>query len=38
MDKAGIRAAALESGGVILLGKAAVLERARSLKISLLGF
>ncbi|HEY5078671.1 MAG TPA: UDP-2,3-diacylglucosamine diphosphatase LpxI, partial [Opitutaceae bacterium] len=38
MDKAGIRAAALESGGVILLGKAAVLERARALGISLLGF
>jgi UDP-2,3-diacylglucosamine hydrolase len=38
MSGAGIRAAALESGGVILLDKAAVLEKARSLKISLLGF
>lgn len=38
MDRAGIRAAALEAGGVILLDKAAVLERARSLRISLLGF
>jgi DUF1009 family protein len=38
MAGAGIRAAALESGGVILLGKPAVLEKARALKISLLGF
>jgi len=38
MDGAGIRAAALEAGGVILLDKAAVLERARAMDISLLGF
>lgn len=38
MRDAGLRAAALESGGVILLDKAAVLEKARSWKISLLGF
>jgi len=38
MDAAGIRAAALEAGGVILLDKAAVLAKARSLGISLLGF
>jgi len=38
MRDAGLGAAALESGGVILLDKAAVLEKARSLKISILGF
>jgi UDP-2,3-diacylglucosamine hydrolase len=38
MDAAGIRAAALEAGGVILLDKAAVLAKARTLGISLLGF
>ena len=38
MREAGLHAAALESGGVILLDKAAVLEKARSWKISLLGF
>jgi len=38
MDAAGLRAAALEAGGVILLDKGAVIERARKLKISLLGF
>ena len=38
MRDAGIRAAALESGGVILLDKAAVLERARGWRIGLLGF
>ncbi len=38
MHESGLRAAALESGGVILLDKLAVLEKARSWKISLLGF
>jgi DUF1009 family protein len=38
MRDSGLRAAALESGGVILLDKPAVLEKARSWKISLLGF
>jgi hypothetical protein len=38
MRESGLRAAALESGGVILLDKPAVLEKARSWKISLLGF
>jgi DUF1009 family protein len=38
MRDAGFHAAALESGGVILLDRAAVLEKARSWKISLLGF
>jgi DUF1009 family protein len=38
MHGAGLHAAALESGGVILLDKPAVLEKARSWKISLLGF
>ena len=38
MHESGLRAAALESGGVILLDKPAVLEKARSWKISLLGF
>jgi hypothetical protein len=38
MRDAGLHAAALESGGVILLDKEAVLDKARSWKISLLGF
>ena len=38
MRESGLRAAALESGGVILLDKPAVLEKARGWKISLLGF
>jgi hypothetical protein len=38
MRDAGLHAAALEAGGVILLDRAAVLEKARSWKISLLGF
>jgi DUF1009 family protein len=38
MRDAGLRAAALEAGGVILLDKPAVLEKARAWKISLLGF
>ncbi|HEY1764992.1 MAG TPA: UDP-2,3-diacylglucosamine diphosphatase LpxI [Opitutaceae bacterium] len=38
MREAGLRAAALEAGGVILLDKPAVLEKARSWKIDLLGF
>ena len=38
MGGAGIRAAALEAGGVIMLEKASVIESARSLGISLLGF
>ena len=38
MRDSGIRAAALEANGVILLGKAAVLERAREWRIALLGF
>jgi UDP-2,3-diacylglucosamine hydrolase len=38
MRDSGLRAAALEAGGVILLDKPAVLEKARSWKISLLGF
>jgi DUF1009 family protein len=38
MRDSGLRAAALEAGGVILLDKPAVIERARSWKISLLGF
>jgi DUF1009 family protein len=38
MRDSGLRAAALESGGVIILDRAAVLEKARSWKISLLGF
>lgn len=38
MDAAGIRCAALEAGGVILLDKPAVLRRARELGIHLLGF
>jgi hypothetical protein len=38
MNAAGLRAAALEAGGVILLDRPAVIERARSWKISLLGF
>ena len=38
MRESGLRAAALESGGVLLLDKPAVLEKARGWKISLLGF
>jgi DUF1009 family protein len=38
MREAGIHAAALKSMGVIILDKEAVLEKARSWKISLLGF
>jgi hypothetical protein len=38
MREAGLRAAALEAGGVIMLDKPAVIEKARSWKISLLGF
>jgi DUF1009 family protein len=38
MHAAGLNAAALEAGGVIMLDKPAVLEKARSWKISLLGF
>jgi len=38
MRGAGLHAAALESGGVLILDKAAVLEKARSWKISILGF
>jgi DUF1009 family protein len=38
MRDSGLRAAALEAGGVILLDKPAVLEKARAWKISLLGF
>jgi len=38
MDAAGIRAAALEAGKVIILDKPAVLARARVLGISLLGY
>jgi len=38
MYSAGIRAAALEAGGVIILEKTLVIERARSLGISILGF
>lgn len=38
LDTSGVKAAALEAGGVIMLDKPAVLERARSLGISILGF
>ena len=38
MHAAGLKAAALEVGGVILLDKPAVLAQARSWKISLFGF
>ena len=38
MHEAGLHAAALESRGVLLLDKAAVLEKARAWKISILGF
>ena len=38
MRDSGILAAALESGGVILLGKAAVLAKARDWGIALRGF
>jgi hypothetical protein len=38
MQGAGLHAAALESGGVLILDKEAVLEKARSLKISIMGF
>jgi len=38
MNESGIRAAALEAGGVIVLDKPAVLERARACGIAILGF
>jgi DUF1009 family protein len=38
MRESGLRAAALEARGVILLDKPAVLEKARSWGIALLGF
>jgi UDP-2,3-diacylglucosamine hydrolase len=38
MHAAGLRAAALEAGGVILLDRPAVVEKAKGWKISLLGF
>jgi len=38
MDGAGIRTAALESGGVLMLDKEELLQQARSLNISLYGF
>jgi hypothetical protein len=38
MRDSGLHAAALESGGVLILDRATVLEKARSWKISLLGF
>ncbi len=38
MREAGLRCAALEAGGVILLDKPAVLEQAKAHRISLLGF
>jgi hypothetical protein len=38
MRDAGLNAAALEAGGVLILDKPAVLEKARAWKISLLGF
>jgi DUF1009 family protein len=38
MRDAGLHSAALESGGVIVLDKEAVLEKARSWKISIMGF
>ena len=38
MHAAGIRTAALESGGVLILDKPAIIEKASSLKISLLGY
>ncbi len=38
MRESGLRAAALESGGVILLDKPAVLEKARSWGLAVLGF
>ncbi|HEY4989099.1 MAG TPA: LpxI family protein, partial [Opitutaceae bacterium] len=38
MHEAGLRAAALESKGVIILDKPAVIAKARAWKISLLGF
>ena len=38
MHAAGIRTAALESGGVLILDKPAIIEKAHSLKIALLGY
>jgi DUF1009 family protein len=38
MHAAGLKAAALEAGGVILLDRPAVIEKAKAWKISLLGF
>jgi len=38
MDEAGIRTAALEAGGVLMLDKDAILQQARSLNISLYGY
>lgn len=38
MNASGIRTAALESGGVLILDKHAIIEKAHSLKISLLGY
>ena len=38
MHAAGLRAAALQAQGVLILDKAAVIEKARSWKIALLGF
>jgi DUF1009 family protein len=38
MRESGLHAAALEAKGVLLLDREAVLEKARSWKISLLGF
>jgi UDP-2,3-diacylglucosamine hydrolase len=38
MDESGIRTAVLESGSVLILDKASILEKAHSLKIELLGF
>jgi len=38
MHAAGLEAAALEAGGVLLLDREAVIDRAKALKISLLGF
>jgi len=38
MYESGIRTAALESGSVLILDKASILEKAHSLKIELFGF
>jgi DUF1009 family protein len=38
MYESGIRTAVLESGSVLILDKASILEKAHSLKIELLGF